>query len=97
MPKPTLPMPDDFRVYASIEGNLKLRKRYSVGGATIERWRAQIGARYNLPTMPKRIPIAVKKRAGRRWRMREAIEDLDDFDIDDVVRSLGISGYVDEW
>jgi len=97
MPKPTLSVPDDFAMYASIEGNLKLRKRYNVGGATIERWRATIGARYNRPTMPKKIPIAVKKRIRRRWESQEKIEDMDDFGIDDMARSLDLKSFALEW
>lgn len=87
-------MPDDFRRYASIEGNLKLRKRYNVGGETIERWRKQIGARYNVPTMPKRIPTAVKKRIKKRWMGNERIEDIDDgFDLDICVRTGGYGNW----
>lgn len=97
MPKPTLPVPDDFAMYASIEGNLKLRKRYSVGGATIERWRAIIGARYNRPHMPKRVPIAVKKRVRRRWMAQEQIEELEDFDVRDICRILDIPTFEREW
>jgi len=97
MPKPTLSVPDDFAMYASIEGNLKLRKRYSVGGATIERWRATIGARYNRPTMPKKIPIATKKRIRRRWEAQEQIEDMDDFGIDDIARSFNLKSFALEW
>ena len=97
MPKPTLPVPDEFAEYASIEGNLKLRKRFNVGGATIERWRAIIGARYNRPDMPKRVPVAVKKRVCRRWMAQEQIEDLDDFDVTDICRSLDIRSFEREW
>lgn len=90
MPRPSLPVPDDFQKYASIEGNLKLRKRYNVGGATIERWRATIGARYNRPAMPKKIPTAVKKRIRARWQAQERLEDLDDgFDLRTCIRSGG--------
>lgn len=84
-------------MYASIEGNLKLRKRYNVGGATIERWRAIIGARYNRPDMPKKVPIAVKKRIRRRWEAQERIEDLDDFDMNDIARSLDIRSFQLDW
>jgi hypothetical protein len=93
MPRPQ-PIPADFARYASIEGNLKLRKRYRVGGATIERWRATIGARYNRPAMPKPIKIAAKKRIRARFQAQERIEDLDDgFDLGVCVRSGGY-GYV---
>lgn len=90
MAKPTLPVPPDFALYASVEGNLRLRKRFNVGGATIERWRATIGARYNRPHMPKSVPTAVRKRVKRRWSLQERIEDLDDgFDLDACIRSGG--------
>ena len=90
MPRPSLPVPHDFAKYASVEGNLKLRKRFNVGGATIERWRAMIGARYNRPAMPKRIPTAAKKRIRARWQAQERLEDLDDgFDLATCVRSGG--------
>lgn len=90
MPRRSVPMPEEFRQYACIEGNLKLRKRFNVGGATIEKWRAQIGARYNVPTMPKRVPTAVRKRVKKRWQMQERLEDLDDgFDLGTCLRSGG--------
>ena len=90
MPRPSLPVPSDFALYASIEGNLKLRKRYNVGGATIERWRETIGARYNRPAMPKRVPTAAKKRIKKRWMTQERLEDLDDgFDLATCIRSGG--------
>jgi hypothetical protein len=102
MPRPTLPVPADFARYASIEGNLKLRKRYNVGGATIERWRATIGARYNRPAMPKNIPVAIKKRIRARFRAwdgqgQERLEDLDDFDMADAARSFGVRVSGREW
>jgi hypothetical protein len=94
MPRPSQPVPDDFALYASIEGNLKLRKRFNVGGATIERWRALIGKRYNRPAMPKPIKIAAKKRIRARWSAQERIEDLDDgFDLAVCVRSGGAGGW----
>jgi len=94
MPRPTQAVPDDFAKYASIEGNLRLRKRYGVGGATIERWRAIIGARYNRPTMPKQVKIAAKKRIRARWQAQERIEDLDDgFDLGRCARSGGVGGW----
>lgn len=90
MPRPSLPVPDDFARFASVEGNLKLRKRYNVGGATIERWRVTIGARYNRPAMPKPIKIAAKKRIRARWSAQERIEDLHDgFDLGRCVASGG--------
>lgn len=90
MPRPSLPVPDDFARFASVEGNLKLRKRYNVGGATIERWRSTIGARYNRPTMPKPIKTAAKKRIRARWLAQERIEDLNDgFDLGRCVASGG--------
>lgn len=92
MPKPTLLVPDDFAMYASIEGNLKLRKRYNVGGATIERWRATIGARYNRPAMPKKISLAATRRIRARFRAwdgrgQERLEDLDDYDVSICLRT----------
>lgn len=90
MPRPSQPVPSEFAKYASVEGNLKLRKRFNVGGATIERWRAVIGARYNRPAMPKAIRTAVKKRIKARWQAQERIEDLDDgFDLGRCVASGG--------
>jgi len=94
MPRPTLPVPEDFARYASIEGNLRLRVRYGVGGATIERWRQTIGARYNRPTMPKRAPAAAVKRARKRWYAQERIEDLDDrFDLGTCLRTGGYGNW----
>lgn len=94
MPRPSLPIPPDFERYASVEGNLKLRKRFNVGGATIERWRALIGARYNRPAMPKRIPTAAKKRIRARWERQEQIEDLDDgFDLGLCLRTGGAGNW----
>lgn len=96
MPRPTQPVPDDFPLYASQEGNLKLRRRYNVGGATIERWRAAIGARYAKPdTMPKRVkrPVLVRK-LRKTWQHQERLEDLDDgFDLDTCVRSGGYGNW----
>lgn len=97
MPKPTLPVPDDFARYASIEGNLKLRKRFNVGGATIERWRVIIGARYNREPMPKKVSFAARKRVKRRWQAQEQIEDLEDFDVEDICASIGIRMTGREW
>ena len=94
MPRPSQPVPDDFAKYASIEGNLKLRKRFNVGGATIERWRKIIGARYNRPAMPKPIRTAAKKRIRARWERQEQIEDLEDgFDLGRCVASGGYGNW----
>lgn len=95
--RPNLLVPDDFGKYASIEGNLKLRKRYHVGGATIEMWREMIGARYNRPAMPKPVKIATKKRIRRRWAEQERLEDMGDFGVDDICRSLDIRSFEQEW
>lgn len=95
MPRPSQPMPDDFAMYAECEGNLRLRKRYNVGGVTIERWRRQLGVRYTPPAMPKRAsrPVVVRK-ARKRYQATERIEDLTDgFDLGRCVRSGGY-GYV---
>lgn len=82
MPRPTLPVPPDFAAYASKEGNLRLRKRFNVGGATIERWRRQLGVRYVAPVAMPKPTRPILKRKLRRWEANEAIEDLDDgFDV----------------
>ncbi|HEX8509170.1 MAG TPA: hypothetical protein VF635_06705 [Propionibacteriaceae bacterium] len=88
-------MPADFHLHADSEGNLKLRKRYNVGGLTIERWRKILNVRYTAPAMPKRPtrPIAIRK-AKKHWMMQEQIEDLDDgFDLAVCVRSGGAGGW----
>ncbi|HEX8415239.1 MAG TPA: hypothetical protein VF637_15355 [Sphingomicrobium sp.] len=95
MPRPSQSMPDDFHLHANKEGNLKLRKRYGVGGLTIERWRRQIGASYTPQAMPKRPtrPIIARK-AKKRWAMQEQIEDIDDgFDLGRCVMSGGAGGW----
>lgn len=92
MPRPTLPMPPEFPAYAACEGNLKLRKRFNVGGVTIERWRRQIGAKYTPPAMPKKPatrPVMARK-ARKRWMAQECLEDLDDgFDVGVCLRGHG--------
>lgn len=92
MPKPTLSIPDDFQMYASVEGNLKLRKRFGVGGETIERWRSSIGARYSRPITAKKLTLAATKRIRAKFRTwdgrgQESIEDLDDYDISVCLRT----------
>jgi len=47
--------------------------------------------------MPKKIPITVKKRIRRRWEAQEKIEDMDDFGIDDMARSLDLKSFALEW
>lgn len=91
MPRPSLPMPADFPLYADREGNLKLRKRFNVGGLTIERWRKQIGARYSPPAMPKKPARSILPRKARKtWLAQERIEDLDDgFDLGACLRGHG--------
>jgi hypothetical protein len=94
MPRPSQTLPADFHLYASSEGNLRLRKRYHVGGATIERWRRQIGARYHAVTMPKPTRPVKARSARKRWQASERIEDLDDrFDLATCVRSGGAGGW----
>ena len=95
MPRPSQPMPDDFHIYADSEGNLRLRKRYNVGGITIERWRKELGVRYIAPVMPKRVrPIFARKAKKNLWMAQERIEDIDDgFDLGRCVRSGGAGGW----
>ena len=81
MPKVRKPMPSDFPLYAECEGNLRLRKRFKVGGVTVEIWRRQLGMCY-VPPAPKHIPKPTIRRKVRRL-MRlpdERIDDLDSFD-----------------
>jgi hypothetical protein len=90
MPRRTQPMPDDFPLYAAKEGNLKLRKRFGVGGIAVERWRRQCGLSYTPLAMPKPTRPIMARKAKKRWMAQEQIEDLDDgFDLGRCVASGG--------
>jgi hypothetical protein len=95
MPRPSQPLPDDFHICGRYEGNLKLRKRYSVCGTTIDRWRRESGVVYAMRAMPKKPtrPIMARK-AKKRYQSQEQIEDLDDgFDLGTCLRT----GAYGEW
>jgi hypothetical protein len=86
-------VPEDFAVYGPIEGDLRLRKRYSCGGLRITAWRKETGilcedprARRGVPPKPKAAP---KARAGRKPSpLTWYDEDQDDYS--DVFDQLGI-------
>ena len=89
-------MPSDFPLYAAVEGNLKLRKRYGTNGVAIERWRRELGVRYTAPAMPVKAKVIARKATRRRWQQSEIIEDLDDFNPRDCLRTMGIR-FGDDW
>lgn len=95
MPRPSQPMPDEFPLFAAVEGNLKLRKRFGAGGVTIERWRRQCGLSYTPVAMPKPATRPLKlRRAKKRYQSQERLEDLDDgFDLGTCLRT----GAYGEW
>lgn len=95
MPRPSLPMPSDFPKFAAAEGNLRLRKRFNVGGITIERWRKECGLHYISQAMPKRtVTRIIMRKVKRRFQAQEHLEDMDDgFDLEACVRTGGAGGW----
>jgi hypothetical protein len=98
MPRFRKPMPPDFARYADKEGNLKLRKRFGVGGLTIELWRRQLGVRFT-PPAPKHVPkMTVARRVKRYARLPdERIEELADFGTDSLATALDLRTFEREW
>lgn len=98
MPRYRQPMPPEFPQYADKEGNLRLRKRFGVGGITIEIWRRQIGARYQPIIKAAKVRAVVTKRPKRFVAYEhERIEDLDDFGENDIARSLDLRSFELDW
>lgn len=54
-PKSDQAVPDCFRRFAAIEGDLRLRARYNVGRSVILRWRAETNTYCGAPRGPKRM------------------------------------------
>jgi hypothetical protein len=91
------PVPDDFHVYGPIEGDLRLRKRYSCGGVRIAAWRQETGIYCGGPRSerkPKIRPAAnLNTKRGRKPSPLTWYDDGPDDgpdDLSDVFSQLGI-------
>lgn len=87
--------PSDFAEHAQREGNLKLRKRYSVRGTRIDAWRKETGCYFVKPIACKSVVIAAPVRAFKRVIESDMPEWLE---ADDDISALGVATWSrDEW
>jgi hypothetical protein len=89
----TRPIPHDFHIFAAIEGDLRLRRRYSCGGVRITAWRKESGVYCEDPRARRGVTPKVKVVAVRRGRKPSPLTwyDPEEEDYSDVFDQLGIS------
>jgi hypothetical protein len=87
-------LPHDFHIFARVEGDLRLRRRYSCGGIRITTWRKESGVYCEDPRARRGVEPKVKlRKIGRVGRKPSPLTwyDPEEEDYSDVFNALGIN------
>jgi hypothetical protein len=90
-PRSTAPVPSDFTRHARVEGDLKLRARYSVGRPVILRWRAETGIYCGAKRQPSRgsaKPLTTQAKRARQRYTPPPMHEISWYDGEDDLSAL---------